>query len=152
MTDMMLTQPRFCRFLLIAVAAVAVGVSAITGGCAHKKPPGKPSPQPATAQEVQAIRNAYFRAYPDSRVGVVTQTLKHPHGYFVAVGDLNGADFRDGETVTFIDAHQHVLTTGTVARVLSDSVHVLVDRPRASGREPGVGDVMVKLPFGATTL
>jgi hypothetical protein len=32
-------------------------------------------------------------------------------------------------------------------------VHVLVDRPRGGGgREPGVGDLMVKLPFGATTL
>jgi 1,4-dihydroxy-2-naphthoyl-CoA synthase len=144
----MLIKPTLVRLLLVAAAVTA----AAAAGCAHKKPPSKPSPQPATPQQVQEIRNAYFRAYPDSRVGVVIATLKHPNGYFVAVGDVNGSDFRDGETVTFVDAHQRVLTTGTVVRVMPDSVHVAVDRPPAGGRQPGVGDVMVKLPFGATTL
>ena len=132
---------------LILIAAVVVA-----SGCAPKKKPSKPSPQPATPQQVQEIRNAYFRAYPDSRVGVVIATLKHANGNFVAVGEVSGSEFRVGETVTFVDAKQRVLTTGTVVRVLPDSVHVALDPPRGGGREPGVGDVMVKLPFGATTL
>ena len=138
------SKPTLISLLLLVAIAVA--------GCAPKKKPSKPSPQPATPQQVQEIRNAYFRAYPDSRVGVVIATLKHANGNFVAVGDVSGSDFRVGETVTFVDAKQRVLTTGTVVRVLPDSVHVVVDPPRGGGREPGVGDVVVKLPFGATTL
>jgi len=133
--------------ILITVCAVA-----LAAGCAKKKPPSKPSPQPASGEQIQSIRNDYFRAYPDSRVGVVTATLKHANGYFVSVGDVPGRDVREGEIVTFIDGHRHVLTTGSIVRVLADSVHVLVDPPRGDGRMPGVGDVMIKLPPGATTL
>jgi len=134
------------KLILIIFATAAVGT-----GCAHKKPPpSQPSPQPATAQQVQAIREAYNRAYPDSRVGVVIATRKQDR--LVAVGQVRPADFREGQTVTFIDAQQRVLTTGTVVRVLADSVHVAYDRPVHSGREPGVGDMMVALPFGASTL
>src|SRR5438067_7516624 len=93
---------------LVLLAVCALGI-----GCAHKKPPpSKPSPQPASAQQVQAIREAYFRAYPDSRVGVVIATLRDKR--LVAVGQVSGADFREGQTVTFIDAQQRVLTTGTI--------------------------------------
>jgi len=120
-------------------------------GCGPKKlPPSRPSPQPASAQQVQAIRDAYYRAYPDSRVGVVIATRKPDR--LVAVGEVSGADFREGETVTFIDSQQRVLTTGAIVRVLPDSVHVAYDRPTGGGRDPGVGDIMVKLPFGASTL
>jgi hypothetical protein len=122
----------------------------LTVGCAPKRVPSQPSPQPATAEQVQSIREAYNRAYPDSRVGVVIATRKPAR--LVAVGEVSGNDFREGETVTFIDSKQRVLTTGTVVRVLSDSVHVQYLTPEHGRREPGVGDVMVRLPFGATTL
>jgi hypothetical protein len=126
---------------------------ATADGCAKKKPPSKPSPKPATAQQERQIREDYFRAYPDSRVGVVTATLKHANGYFVSVGDVPTSDFREGEIITFVNPHKHVLTTGTVVRILPDNVHVLVDRPRGGdGRMPGVGDIAIKLPPGATTL
>jgi hypothetical protein len=146
---MKLTRQRLCCFIVMVVAtAIATGT-----GCGPKKPPpSKPSPRPATEQQVQTIRDAYNRAYPDSRVGVVTGTLRHPSGYFVSVGEVSAADFREGQTVTFVDSQQRVLTTGTVVRILADQVHVLVDAPKSGGRMPGVGDVMVKLPFGATTL
>jgi hypothetical protein len=137
------------RGLVLICVVLAVTLS---GGCAKKKPPSKPSPQPASADEVQQIRNAYFRAYPDSRVGIVTETIKHPNGYFVRIGEVEGRDFREGETVTFIDSKQKVLTTGTVVKTLTRGVDVLVDYPRGGGRQPGTGDLMVKLPFGATTL
>jgi hypothetical protein len=133
----------FIVFIVLVVAAA--------GGCASKKPPpSKPSPQPATPQQVQAVREAYSRAYPDSRVGVVIATRKPDR--LVAVGELNPGEFREGQTVVFVDGQQRKLTTGSVVRVLSDSVHVAYDKPEAGGREPGVGDLMVKLPFGATTL
>ena len=141
-------NPIFGRLILVVVIA-----SALTAGCAKKKPPSKPSPMPATGRQVEQIRSDYFRAYPDSRVGVVTATLKHANGYFVSVGDVPTSDFREGEIITFVDPHRHVLTTGTVVRILPESVHVLVDRPRGGdGRMPGVGDVAIKLPPGATTL
>ena len=144
---MMRTTYSLGRWILAVILA-----SALTAGCAKKKPPGKPSPMPATAQQESQIRNDYFRAYPDSRVGIVTATLKHANGYFVSVGDVPTSDFREGEIITFVDPRRHVLTTGTVVRILPDTVHVLVDRPRGDGRMPGVGDIAIKLPPGATTL
>ena len=98
------------------------------------------------------VLNAIKRFCDDAlhRVGVVIATRKQDR--LVAVGQVRPADFREGQTVTFIDAQQRVLTTGTVVRVLADSVHVAYDRPVHSGREPGVGDMMVALPFGASTL
>ena len=139
------TKLRSLTFMIILGSTLAVG-------CAKKKPPSKPSPTPATTKQEQQIREDYFRAYPDSRVGVVTATLKHANGYFVSVGDVPTSDFREGEIITFVDPHRHVLTTGTVVRILPETVHVLVDRPRGDGRMPGVGDVAIKLPPGATTL
>ena len=134
------------------ILMILITVAASMAGCAHKKPPPAPPPGAATPDQVQAIRNAYFRAYPDSRVGVVTATVKHANGYFVAVGDVPTSDFREGEIITFVDPHRRVLTTGTVVRILPNTVHVLVDRPRGDGRMPGVGDIAIKLPPGATTL
>jgi hypothetical protein len=148
-TIMLKTHPTPTIRGLVLICVLSVGLA---GGCAKKKPPSKPSPQPASIDQVQQIRNAYFRAYPDSRVGVVTETLRHANGYFVRVGEIDGNDFREGGTVTFIDGRQHLLTTGTVVKVLRGAVDVLVDRPKAGGRLPGTGDLMVKLPFGATTL
>jgi hypothetical protein len=141
------TKLRSLTFIIILGSTLLAAV-----GCAKKKPPSKPSPMPATTKQEQQIREDYFRAYPDSRVGVVTATLKHANGYFVSVGDVPTSDFREGEIITFVDPHRHVLTTGTVVRILPDTVHVLVDRPRGDGRMPGVGDVAIKLPPGATTL
>ena len=134
------TRPVACRLVLLVVII----------GCAPKRVPSQPSPQPASAQQVQTIRDAYSRAYPDSRVGVVIATRKPDR--LVAVGEVSGGDFREGETVTFIDAQQRVLTTGTVVRILPDSLHVAYDPPQHGRRDPGVGDVMVRLPFGASTL
>src|SRR5207253_5664589 len=83
-TDMKPITQALCCFIVLIIA---------TAGCGPKKPPpSKPSPQPATAQQVQTIREAYSRAYPDSRVGVVTVTLKHANGHFVAVGEVSAAD------------------------------------------------------------
>jgi hypothetical protein len=137
-----------CQTVGPLAGVLVLGLLAV--GCAPKKAPSKLAPQPASAEAVQTIRDAYFRAYPDSRVGVVTAV--RPQNKLVAVGEVNGADFREGDLVTFIDAHQKVLTTGTVVRVLSDSVHVVYENPSAGGRVPLVGDIMVKLPFGAATL
>ena len=145
----MIQMPHRTTRTLLLMTLIAIGIAA---GCAHKKPPPPPPPGAASPDQVQAIRNAYFRAYPDSRVGVVTAILHHKNGTFAAVGEVSGNDFREGDVVTFIDSKQKVLATGTVVRVLADSVHVMVDRSTGSGREPRVGDLMVKLPFGATTL
>jgi hypothetical protein len=45
-----------------------------------------------------------------------------------------------------------VLTTGTIVRILPDSIHVRYDSPPRSGRTPRRGDVMVRTPAGARTL
>ena len=132
--------------LTAVVLILALGYLLI--GCAPKKvPPAKP-PVASTAR-VQEIRAAYWRAYPDSRVGVIVAT--RPHDKLVAVGEVNGADFREGETVVIIDEKQKVLANGTVVRVLTDQVHIQYDVAKG-GRQPVAGDIMVRIPPGGTTL
>ena len=98
---------------------------------------------------MQEIRTAYWRAYPDSRVGVIDFVRRQDK--LVSVGEVNGGDFREGETVVIIDDKQKVIGNGTVVRILQDHIHVAY-RVAKSGRDPIVGDLMVRVPPGGTTL
>lgn len=128
--------------------SLAFLIAAIAVGC-KSKPMVQPPPTAAAPQEVQAIRNAYFRAYPDSRVGVINVSDKQHK--LVSVGEVNGSEFHEGETVIFIDARQKVLANGTIVRILPNQVHVNYETAKG-GRDPVVGDMMVRIPRGGTTL
>jgi hypothetical protein len=135
------------RLFPVTLAMLALLMS----GCASENGKGgSKAPQPASGAELAKIRAAYSRAYPESRVGLVIAS--RPQDRLVAVGDVKGADFEVNQVVTFIDSTQQVLTTGTVVRVLPDSVHIRYGDPDRDGREPRVGDVMVKTPYGSGTL
>ena len=137
------TGLRFALALLLGIL-VAGG-----SGCAHKKPPPAP-PSVASPQRVQEIRNAYWRAYPDSRVGLIDGVDAKDR--LVSVTEVNGGDFREGQTVVIIDEKQKVIANGTIVRIFSpDHVHVTYQVAK-SGREPVKGDMMVRIPPGATTL
>jgi hypothetical protein len=133
------------RFVLVALL-IMVGMLAL--GC-KTKPVPPPQPTAASQQRVQEIRAAYFRAYPDSRVGVINVVDKAHK--LVSVAEVNGADFREGETIVIIDERQKVLCNGTIVRVLSNMVHVAYEKAKG-GRDPIVGDMMVRIPPGGTTL
>jgi hypothetical protein len=135
-----------CSVLLLLAGVIIVQGGG--GGCAPKKTP-PPAPMTASPARVQEIRTAYWRAYPDSRVGVINATRKQDK--LVAVGEINGSDFREGETVVIIDEKQKVLANGTIVRVLVDQVHVQYQVAKG-GRDPVVGDLMVRIPPGGTTL
>ena len=144
---------RFTRTLAAAAAAWMALACACTGcrSTGTSSADGMP-PTAADAATVQGIRDRYTRAYPESRVGVVIATL--PSERLVAVGELpDPAKLRTTEVVTFIDGRGRVLTTGTIVRVLPDSVHVRYARPPRGGRAPARGDVaLLRLPPGAAAL
>ncbi|MEA2734270.1 MAG: hypothetical protein QOE14_721 [Humisphaera sp.] len=105
----------------------------------------------ADAQTVQNVRERYSRAYPESRVGVVIETLSSKP--FAAVGELPAtSELRETQTVTFLDGRERILTTGTIVRILPDTIHVRYDPPRRGGRAPRRGDIMVFVPNGAQPL
>jgi hypothetical protein len=139
---------------LTGLAAIAFVLA--LGGCGpmDRSGTGPGDRMPASAadpQTVQRIRDKYFRAYPESQVGVVIATLDDEP--FAAVGELPApSNLRENEVVTFLDRHERVLTTGTIVRILPDSVHVRYDSPPRGGRAPRRGDVMVRTPFGARAL
>jgi hypothetical protein len=141
------TMRNYAYPLLLSIA-MTIGVAA--AGCRPKNAPPPPAPRPASSATVQQIRASYARAYPESRVGVVIAAL--PEESLVAVGEVRGGDFRENQVVTFLDSDQRMLTTGTVVRLLEDSIHVRYDAPQRDGREPRVGDVMVRTPVGTGTL
>lgn len=137
---------------ILVIAAAASSASSLIGGCRsnRKNAPSPPAPQAADAQQIRNIRDKYFRAYVESRVGVVSAA--RPQDRLVAVGDLDNSGIRENEVVTFLDGNEKILTTGTVVRVLGDSVHVRFDDPPRGGRAPMVGDLMVRVPPGGRTL
>jgi hypothetical protein len=142
-------RPVARRGFTFAVALLLVAGAAV--GCrSSNKTKASTTARPASAADVQAIRNAYFRAYPESRVGVIIAT--RPQDRLVAVGQVNPSDFAQGQSVYFLDSQRHVLATGRIVRVLSDSVHAEYEPPAAGRRAPKTGDVMVRLPVGATPL
>lgn len=140
---------------IFRLVASAFFVGFVAGGCSSTNGGGGPdSTMPASAadqQTVQRIRDKYNRAYPESRVGVIIAVLKDQP--FAAVGDLpSTSGFQPNQPVTFIDKNERVLTTGTVVRILNDSVHVRYAPPPRNGRVPRRGDIMVLTPFGAQAL
>jgi hypothetical protein len=135
------------------LAAIVMGIALVVAGCASTSGDSSDA-MPASAADaatVQRVRDKYSRAYPESRVGVVIAVLKDQP--FAAVGELPSTeDFQLNQVVTFIDRSERVLTTGTVVRILPDSVHVRYDPPLRGGRAPRRGDIMVRTPFGAQAL
>ena len=133
--------------------AVIFVFTVLLAGCASTNSESS-SAMPASAADAETvarIRDKYNRAYPESRVGVVITTLKDQP--FAAVGELPSiSDFQLNQVVTFIDRSERLLTTGTVVRILPDSVHVRYDPPPRHGRAPRRGDIMVRTPFGARPL
>ena len=145
-----MTPTRSARRLMVTALLLVLSSS----GCAsHAKSAGTESTaarHPASADTVQATRQAYYRAYPDSRVGVIIAT--RPQDRLVAVGDVNSSDFTVGQTVYFLDAKRHVMTTGRIVRLLNDSIHAQYVEPSGGHRPPAAGDMMVRLPIGGTPL
>jgi hypothetical protein len=136
------------RLTLLACAVALSGCGPMNGDGTE----GDAMPASAAdPQAVENIREKYRRAYPESQVGVVVETLDDMP--LAAVAELPApASMRANEVVTFLDRHERVLTTGTIVRILPDSVHVRYDSPPRSGREPRRGDIMVRTPFGARAL
>jgi hypothetical protein len=142
-----MTRTKICRLATIVMVIVLVAGCASTGGDSSSAMPASA----ADAATVERIRDKYYRAYPESRVGVVIAVLKDDP--FAAVGELpSTSDFQLNQVVTFIDRSERVLTTGTVVRILPDSVHVRYDPPPRGGRTPRRGDIMIRTPFGAQAL
>ena len=137
------TRSSYLAVLVIAAAGI------LLAGCAPNKAPPPATPPVASPQRVQEIRNAYWRAYPDSRVGVI-DVVDHTHK-LASVSQVNGGDFRDGEMVVIIDEKQKVIANGTIVRILPDHIHVAYDKANGA-REPVAGDMMIRIPPGGTTL
>lgn len=123
---------------------IAIVVAFAVAGCAHKKPapPPKPAPEATLQGALERLRPRYQAEHPNARLGVVIAT--RPQDRLVAVGDVPVKEMAIGQTVVLMNAREQVLTTGVIVRVLEDSVHAQYERPGADGREPRVGDVMVR--------
>jgi hypothetical protein len=143
----MRTQRLPLRVLLIGLFATLLGLGgAACGSSGRKKPVASPppAPEPATPQQVQAIRQAYAQSYPNSRIGVVVAA--RPQDRLVAVGEVAYQDLRENDTVIFIDSSQKTIADGVIVRLLPEVGHVHVKyTPTAGGRAPRPGDIMVKL-------
>jgi hypothetical protein len=141
----------------VTLAACAACLAAlIGGGCAAsssstKRPATtRPLVSPAELAAARRVRENYARASVESRVGVIVAT--RPRDRLVAVYDVDPADFRTYQTVAFLDPNQRLLSTGTIVRLLPDSIHVRYDDSPAGGRAPRKGDLLVRLPAGGTPL
>ncbi|HYO10487.1 MAG TPA: hypothetical protein VER17_16075 [Tepidisphaeraceae bacterium] len=137
---------------VVTVTLITAALLALAGGCGGSKRQPRAagtgtsvaSPNPASPETVEALRRGYSQSYPNSRLGVVVAA--RPQNQLVAVGQIPLDTLADNQVVTFMDANQRVLTTGTIVRLLPESaqVHARYDAPTANGREPRAGDIMVR--------
>jgi hypothetical protein len=129
----------------LSITCTVILATALLAGCRSypKAAPVEVRVEAVSPENASAIRAAYAEHFPGSQVGVVAAAL--PTDRLVAVGGVDLAQMAEGQIVTFIDARQNPLTTGKVVRVLPDCFHVLFDPPPGGGREPRVGDMMVRL-------
>jgi uncharacterized lipoprotein YajG len=111
-------------------------------GCANKKKITDPT-YPATANMLAQVRAHAQRVDPSARVGLVTDS--DPRNKLVAVSDINPADFAIDQNVSFVDSRENALTSGTVVRILPNSIHVRYDSPTRTGAHaPRQGDIMIR--------
>jgi hypothetical protein len=95
----------------------------------------------ATPDQIQSIRAAYKAQNPNVDVGVVQDVLESEN--LAAFGDVNVADFKEGQTVCFVDVTTAPLVCGKVVRITADQVHVKYENPTANHRSPMKGDLAV---------
>src|SRR4051812_6547836 len=120
----------------LAVAGIIAMVSALAG--CHGPMGVEP---PANAKRLDEIRAQFQKENPTAIVGRVADVYQN----LAAVGDVNVPDFREGDVVTFIDSKRKPMTTGKVVRMTANYVHVQFDPPKANGRAPVAGDLMVRV-------
>ncbi len=97
-----------------------------------------PTPTPATADTISAIR----AAEPKALIGRVVVVL--PTDRLAAIGEVPVQDFKVGDRLSFM-GNEGFLTTGVVLRIES-TVNVKWDPPGPKGRAPIAGDLCVKFP------
>jgi hypothetical protein len=124
----------------LRLLALVVGLT-LLAGCGPRKL-DNPQAYRQAAANVSEIRERYQRSDAATRVGLVIGA--NAQSNLVSVGEINPKEFRDGDKVVFVDDRQNALASGTVVRVLQDSIHVRYDSPAAGGRAPHEGDVMVR--------
>ena len=118
---------------------------AAAAGCRSypKAAPVEERVEAVSPENAEALRASYAQHYPGSQLGVVAAA--RPTDRLVAIGGVALDQMAVGQLVTFIDSKQHPLANGTIVRILPDSVHGIYE-PVAGGREPRVGDMMLRLP------
>ncbi len=116
-------------------------ILAVAAGCQNQpKPAEQESMTPAVdTARVAEVRQMYQQVNANTRVGYINAVLADDQ--LVSVVDVPTADFKIGDTVTFVDVDQNPIASGRVVNVLPDAVHV---RYAATERAPRVGDLAVK--------
>lgn len=94
----------------------------------------------ASEQDVAAIRQRYLSANANHRVGVVVAVMSDAK--LVAVGDIPVQDFGINDVMTFLDADEQPVASGTVVNATASELHL---RYTEKTRAPRVGDLAVRL-------
>ncbi|HEY8666590.1 MAG TPA: hypothetical protein VIL86_08000 [Tepidisphaeraceae bacterium] len=127
--------------------ACVVVLAGLMVGCRHNPPPQKEMPAAVSSQTLQSIRESYRQLDPNARVGQVLAV--EPSADLAAVGEVDVKDFKEGDSITFLDASQNLIANGTVVRIVTgeggDWLHVRYEPAARGGRAPAVGDLAVRV-------
>lgn len=129
----------------LRLAGLMVVTSLLALGCAPREQQAgeEDTPMLSTAEQTaEQLRRSYQQADPDARVGVVMAVRDELR--LAAVGQVPVSDFRDGDTITFIDLNEQVLAHGTVASI-EEGLLVVRYEPAQDGRDPRVGDLAIRV-------
>lgn len=125
------------------VLAGLIGAAILTG-CASKEPPAPPPPPPpvpASAATVESVRSALAPSYPHVKVAAVSEVT--PNDPFLAIYNVNPADFPLETVVTILDENSDPVAHGTVVNLVGNQAHIRFETDAGSSRRPQLGDIVV---------
>jgi len=123
--------------LILTIAALTLA------GCTRTAPVEDPTQPVATSDWVVQYRASIEQSAPGSIVGVVNAVL--PDARLASVSDVPGEQFKENQTVTFVDGAGNPLGIGSVVRIVDGSAHVKYEVPQPGRRTPDIGDAVVWL-------
>jgi hypothetical protein len=110
-------------------------------GCQAPAPTPQPAPAVATMDDLARIRASYKSQNPNVDVGMVDDVLTEKN--LAQVNEVNAADFKEGDTVCFIDVATNPIVCGQVVRIVDGHLDVKYEVPSGDHRAPMKGDLAV---------
>ena len=128
-----------CHFILAGL----LGATILTGCVSTEPPPPPPLPPPVPASlaTVESIRSSLLPSFPNVKVAAVAEVT--PNDPYLAIYDIDPADFPLETIVTVLDGESNPVAHGWVEKLVDNQAHIRFEIDPGTTRLPQLGDIVV---------